>query len=431
MMFKLYYNIIRSTYLIYNCIQNKLYNDDNVIKNITESIDNSGCLFIKIVQWTLPRLYSIDIDKKFIKIFSKYYNHCHIHDIDYTKYIYIKDFDCDIEEEYDILNVLGSGSMGQVYKIMHKKSKKYYALKILHPNIEYEFSVFTKLFNIVNRCINIKKYIPISNYNDIFKELYEQIDLNKEVNNILTFKQIHDDSLYIIPDVIKFSKNIIMMTYLEQDDKTELSIFKTKHIFMKLLLYNLACPYYGICHADLHEGNWGIHKNKIIIYDFGYCLKYNIEHYKIVENMVLNKNRIEAFSEYISLLCKENNKDYENITEEYKNQIIEEKGEQYTDLDEMYENFFKFILKNKLYISSHCFNGFIASGNLENLTTPDVVSASDKNITLKIVGELIDICESYNIFTEFKEHIKDTYTRKIDNSIFNLDKYEFLKNKII
>ena len=431
MIFKLYYNIIRSTYLIYNCIQNKLYNDEIVIKNITESIDNSGCLYIKIIQWILPRLYSLDIDKKFIKLFSKYYNHCHIHDIDYTKYIYKRDFYCDIETEYDILNVLGSGSMGQVYKIMHKKSKKYYALKILHPNIEYEFTIFTKLFNIVNRCINIKKYIPISNYNDIFKELYEQIDLNKEVNNILTFKQIHDDSLYIIPDVIKFSKHIIMMTYLEEDDKTELSTFKTKHIFMKLLLYNLACPHYGICHADLHDGNWGIHKNKIIIYDFGYCLKYNTKHYKVVENMILNKNRIEAFGEYISLLCKDNNKDYENITEEYKNQIIEKQGEQYTDLDIMYENFFKFILKHELYISSHCFNGFIASGNLENLTTPDVVSASDKNITLKIVGELIDICESYNIFTEFKEHIKDTYIRKIDNSIFNLDKYEFLKNKII
>ena len=62
-----------------------------------------------------------------------------------------------------------------------------------------------------------------------------------------------------------FSNNIIIMTYLESDNKNDLTDFKTTNLFMKLMLYNLACGYNGICHGDLHSGNWGIRKNKIIL----------------------------------------------------------------------------------------------------------------------------------------------------------------------
>ena len=43
---------------------------------------------------------------------------------------------------YEIIDIIGSGSIGQVYKIKCKKSNKYHVMKVKHPNIESQIILF-------------------------------------------------------------------------------------------------------------------------------------------------------------------------------------------------------------------------------------------------------------------------------------------------
>ena len=214
----LHYNIIRSIYLIKNCIQNDEY-DQNTINKIIESINNSGCLFIKIIQWILPRLYTTTIDEKLEYELQKFYDKCNIHDIEFTKQQFKKDFKYNINDKYEILEVIGSGSVGQVYKIKNIKNNKLFALKILHPNVQQEFNVFKNIFYFISKIYDLKKYLPIYDYDEFFDGLEQQLDFTNEVNNILEFKQLHSNDLFVVPTVINFSKNIIIMEYLEKQSE--------------------------------------------------------------------------------------------------------------------------------------------------------------------------------------------------------------------
>ena len=430
----LYYNIIRSIYLIKNCIQNNDY-DQNTINKIIESINNSGCLFIKVIQWILPRLYTTTIDKKLESELQKFYDKCNIHDVEFTKQQFKKDFKYNINDKYEILEVIGSGSVGQVYKIKNIKNNKLFALKILHPNVQKEFNVFKNIFYFISKIYDLKKYLPIYNYDEFFDGLEQQLDFTNEVNNILEFKQLHSNDLFVVPTVINFSKNIIIMDYLEKQSENidELSIIKKNNTFLKIFLYNFACSYYGICHGDLHKGNWGLNKNKLIIYDFGYCLKINHREYLKIQNMAFDQDRLNNFKKIIETICDINDKDKKLYTEMYEKSYLENFKETiYIDLDTLYKHFYKFLNEHKLYISSELFNVILISGNLEKLTTSSThYSTTDKDNCYKLLEDLIDVCDSYDIFPEFKKNLIDNYKRKPDDTILHLDKYNFLKSKII
>lgn len=432
----LYYNIIRSIYLIKSCIQNDYY-DQNTINNIIESINNSGCLFIKIIQWILPRLYTINIDKKLESELQKFYDKCNIHDIEFTKQQFKKDFKYDINDKYQILEVIGSGSVGQVYKIKNIKNNKLFALKILHPNVQREFDIFKNIFYFTSKVYDLKKYLPINDYDEFFDGLEQQLDFTNEVNNILEFKQLHSNDLFVIPTVLNFSKNIIIMDYLEKqiENIDELSIVKKNNTFLKIFLYNFACSYYGICHGDLHKGNWGLNKNKLILYDFGYCLKINHHAYLKIQDMAFDQDRLNSFKKIIEIICDINNKDKKLYTEMYKKSYLENFKETiYIHLERLYKHFYEFLNEYKLYISSELFNVILISGNLEKLTTSvdeGSYDTTDKDNCYKLLEDLIDVCDSYDIFPEFKQNLIDNYKRKPDDTILHLDKYNFLKSKII
>ena len=104
----------------------------------------------------------------------------------------------------------------------------------------------------------------------------------------------------------------------------------------------------------------------------------------------------------------------------------------YINLDTLYKHFYEFLNEHKLYISSELFNVILISGNLEKLTTSsDHYSTTDKDNCYKLLEDLIDVCDSYDIFPEFKKNLIDNYKRKPDDTILHLDKYNFLKSKII
>ena len=52
-----------------------------------------------------------------VKKCEELYDDCNWHSLDYFKKIYKKTFNKDLDEDYSIEEQLGSGSIGQVYKV--------------------------------------------------------------------------------------------------------------------------------------------------------------------------------------------------------------------------------------------------------------------------------------------------------------------------
>ena len=133
--------VILSLFIKYN-----FYND-KIVKILLKNVHSCGVIPIKIIQWGLPILKLINIDKKILDIFENTYENCPIHELDYTKILYKSDFYNDIDDDYKIIELVGSGSIAQVYKIQDIKTNEFYAMKVIHPNAIKNFIHFAHIQN--------------------------------------------------------------------------------------------------------------------------------------------------------------------------------------------------------------------------------------------------------------------------------------------
>ena len=86
-------------------------------------------------------MYEIDTkDKKYkwFKDLEELYEDCNYHDISHTKRLYLKYFNSNLEDDYEIQELLASGSIGQVYKIRNLMTDKICAMKVVHPNMKFQ-----------------------------------------------------------------------------------------------------------------------------------------------------------------------------------------------------------------------------------------------------------------------------------------------------
>ena len=114
--------------LISTLVKLNIYNN-KLLKILIKNIYKCGVIPIKMIQWSLPYMKLINIDDKIINILENSYEKCPIHDIKFTNKIYKNDFYLDLDNDYKIINVIGSGSIAQVYKIKDIKTDKLYAIK--------------------------------------------------------------------------------------------------------------------------------------------------------------------------------------------------------------------------------------------------------------------------------------------------------------
>ena len=272
------------------CIYSSIYyfhKSDILLDIIIHNIHNCGCIAIKFTQWLLPRLELIyDLNPtqdKWFKKLEEFYEYNHTHDISYTKQIYHQDFHKSFNDDYIFDSIIGSGSIGQVYKIKHKHTNQYYAMKINHPHINHQIIflkyiiLFIQYIPFINKQMNY--YIPIDLYQFIL-DFKNQTNMILETNNCLRFYEYYkDNDLIIIPKIISFSKNIIIMSYEEGirfDDLQVNNYMKFKCIQLLQIFIKNNQLITNFNHGDLHKGNWKIklnHKSQpsLIIYDFGFC----------------------------------------------------------------------------------------------------------------------------------------------------------------
>jgi len=116
-----------------------------LIDSIQTNIIECGAICIKFCQWLLPILDNIYIKEEkpyWFESLENLYENCPIHDQEYSKEVYTTEFGENFDDDYTIQSVIGSGSIGQVYKIQNKHTDKIFAFKIIHPHVKYQLRLF-------------------------------------------------------------------------------------------------------------------------------------------------------------------------------------------------------------------------------------------------------------------------------------------------
>tara|TARA_B110000285_G_C15073246_1_gene589212 strand:- start:472 stop:1623 length:1152 start_codon:yes stop_codon:yes gene_type:complete len=356
------------------------------------------------------------------KDLSVFYNNCPIHDISHTEKIYYENFNENIYDKYIINNIIGSGSIGQVYKITNIKSKKEYAMKILHPNVDEEFiifSIFLYIFILFTKCfLNIKN----SDSKTFIKNLGNQIDYNIESLNCTKICNLYKNNKFInIPLIYKCSKNIIIMDLLNMDNyvenSTQISIKKYKCLLLLLIFINNNCMN-NLSHGDMHSGNWSIDYNIdenypiINIIDFGFCFNIDINDYKNIDVFLDNPYKLVNINNLINYLCKEKKYNIDEISNDLyikmKNSINLE-----THINILFSVIIKYNIKISISVINLFFIFYQLSSEYNFLINKKIHNNIDNmdNIDSSIKLELVNICDYYNIDNDYTLYLNKFTTK--------------------
>jgi ubiquinone biosynthesis protein len=227
---------------------------------------------------------------------------CKVHSWNDTKQLYYNNYGRNINDDYELdtctedndskENIIGSGSIGQVYKLYNKKLDKFVAVKVRHPNIDNEIDEFVSIINIldvINKIFSKFFTIPYIRVINTFKlNIIQQKDFISEANNMIKYSNnFKNDTNIIIPYVYYYSADFIIMDYHKGIPINEISNKQLKYsVSYDINFIQLSSiMIYDLLHSDLHNGNWKVellenNKYNIIIYDFGIVvstkkIKYN------------------------------------------------------------------------------------------------------------------------------------------------------------
>ena len=410
--------IILSLFIKYN-----FYND-KIVKILLKNVHSCGVIPIKIIQWGLPILKLINIDKKILDIFENTYENCPIHELDYTKSLYESDFYNDMDDDYKIIELVGSGSIAQVYKIQDIKTNEFYAMKVIHPNAIKNFNKIKFYLKIIFSIFKFSNIVP-TDLNNFLKQFRQQLDLVNEANNILKFSGLYkNDKLFLIPELYKFSKNIIIMDYIEGKSIETINIniqhYRYNMIISIFMYNNLFINKFN--HGDLHNYNWKITKdNKIIIYDFGLCWESNNDLTDPLDKLLLGFHNDDKDLIYGAFLLY-----FKNVEEMY----IKEYFYAITEKIDKFYIFAKHIIlcsfKHNVLLDINILYTIITYQNSMLIYMNNFKeSIFDFNGVYK---EQYSICDYYNILPEYKKYLlKQIVKFKRRNVINYSELYKFIK----
>jgi tRNA A-37 threonylcarbamoyl transferase component Bud32 len=410
--------VILSLFIKYN-----FYND-KIVKILLKNVHSCGVIPIKIIQWGLPILKLINIDKKILDIFENTYENCPIHELDYTKKLYKSDFYNDIDDDYKIIELVGSGSIAQVYKIQDIKTNEFYAMKVIHPDAIKNFNKIKFYLKIIFSIFKFSNIVP-TDLNNFLKQFRQQLDLVNEANNILKFSGLYkNDQLFLIPELYKFSKNIIIMDYIEgrsiETIKINIQHYRYNMIISIFMYNNLFINKFN--HGDLHNYNWKITEdNKIIIYDFGLCWESNNDLTDPLDRLLLGFHNDDKDLIYGAFLLY-----FKNVEEIY----IKEYFYAITEKIDKFYIFAKHIIlcsfKHNVLLDINILYTIITYQNSMLIYMNNFKeSIFDFNGVYK---EQYSICDYYNILPEYKKYLLKQIAKFKRRNVINYSElYKFIK----
>ena len=208
---------------------------------------------------------------------------------------------------------IATASIGQVYKGYTQMGDEV-AIKIKRPGIDedinIDFDAFIFVLNILKVVTSKREAIELDIIiNEYYRLLLEEIDFEKEKNNMIRFKKIFQNKKFVkVPKVYSeySDNNVIVMEYvpaLRIDDTLRMNEngLSTKKISAKLIeLFLDQILIHGIVHIDPHPGNVGITPNgKIVFYDYGMIQKVGIDFKKDLRRILM-----AVYDRNIEYLCR-------------------------------------------------------------------------------------------------------------------------------
>jgi predicted unusual protein kinase regulating ubiquinone biosynthesis (AarF/ABC1/UbiB family) len=421
-MFKFIFSL--SKLLLFTFYNKKIYDytqkiNINNIKLIKKYINNCGCICTKCVQWLIPILEKENINNDILDILDDVYENNDIHDIKFTEQLYKKHFKVDLNNEYEIIDIIGSGSIGQVYKIKDINSDKYYVMKVKHPDIDKQMILFRNIFAFIYK-IKIfdkffYKYFPF-NLVGFLEDFYKQSNFVNECNNMLSFYNEYIDNDYIIiPKLVKVTRDIIIMEYIDGYCLDNLNVSeynKSKIVYLLYLFVRNNLLILNNNHGDLHKFNWKVSKDKInnlhkiIIYDFGYCFKLNKEEYlninRLCDLIVSFENNETDNIKYNKFLTFLFNKELK-LNIQFNNQI--------TEPDILLKHILDISKNNNLIIYKYkILNSLLLMSLVDNYFQK--YNINNNNNIFKVKRNILDaynFCKTYKIYPELSEHLLKEY----------------------
>jgi predicted unusual protein kinase regulating ubiquinone biosynthesis (AarF/ABC1/UbiB family) len=447
-----YITLFRRLYSYYSYYtENDKQHNLNILNNIISSINECGSVMIKFCQWITPKLELIYLDQneilnenkpEWLTKLENFYENCEDHSLEYTKDKYYEVFKENIDDKYDIKEIIGSGSIGQTYLIEDIKTKEQNVMKILHPNVKNQINFFEKFmkFILFFPCIK-KKFKQVFPFNlfEFISQFKQQTDFNIEANHLLYFyREYENNQFIIIPRLIKCSPSILIMSYepgvsLDDSNLDEYQKNKIVNLYHLFVRNNQILKNYN--HGDLHPGNWKVsndldkNNHKLIFYDFGYCWSIPKklfsetgtifwDTFEECDNVNLETS-INNFTQllYVSILYDEPDK------KEFKlklKEFVKTKSQNIQKLDVYYcfETIVEYCILNDLYINPillQCFIILIQGEKMfekYGLMTSKNNEISDYSVYREKYLDILTFCKTYDIFEEHSEYIENKLNDK-------------------
>jgi len=447
------YKYIRLIYSIHNYINH--YNrtqehDIDAINNIITKVKDGGAVVIKFVQWSIPKLEAMSaVTEKppWLIRLESLYEDCNHHSMEYTIKCYNEIYNKDFNSDYEIIDVIGSGSIGQVYLIQNKPLTKFsirekYVMKVRHPGVKRDidfFSTFYTLSKYIPGCQRLlKQNFPFDIYNFI-EQFREQIDFINESNNLLRFKECYKDNDYIIiPELINCSPSIMIMKYEEGVSFDDMDIDSYQKYKIAVLLSSFTKNNMQILnfhHGDLHKGNWKIkiekdNHHRLIIYDFGFC--WSVPEYKIgvIDKLRAIFEHTDSDTEIIDLdsmttvftyFIKYDKDNADNIKRSVLNHLEENINEikpWRLDPSRLFKMACDICISKDLLIDPILIQAVIILIQCEKIFSKFNLIGTDKDeLTSRVLFrskylDLIALYDTYDIFREFNDYLKEILNEK-------------------
>ncbi len=209
-----------------------------------------------------------------------------------------------IFETFDTRAFSGA-SLGQVYRATYNGQQV--IVKVGRPEIEKiiekDIAILKSILPLATRFIDPNlRFSAEAMLSQFIETVYEEMDYNKEADNLIAIKQNLKGERVVIPNVILelTSKHVITLEYIQGIKITDISsldkagidreklVIRVHHIFFKMLLQH------SIFHADPHPGNISVtDAGEIILYDFG------------MVGRLENETRLKLIRLYLSLVEKD------------------------------------------------------------------------------------------------------------------------------
>jgi hypothetical protein len=271
-------NIIRFLYSLY-----RFHKNGNNVTDLINCTKRCGTVAIKLLQFICMRNNIKNKQLQFV------FEDCDIHSLEDTKRMYFEDFGKKLSSSFMIRrDIIGSGSIGQVYRFYSLDHDKFVALKSKHPGVDKEVYNFIKTIKVI--CWFI---YPFNMYHQVIMEYTEniklQLDYDQEAKNTIKLKELwRNEECVIVPEVYYHSKNFICMSYHEGENFNNISEAEQLKASVYLnFIFLTGLLKHDFLHADLHTGNWKIvikeNTMKILLYDCGVmCRTGDLEKNKLI-----------------------------------------------------------------------------------------------------------------------------------------------------